>query len=130
MPDSDRTPAFEIIPPAEWTAPAVFNSPHSGRDFPAHFLRQSRLPLKALRRSEDCFVDELFLSCVAHGAPMLRALVPRSYVDLNREPYELDPRMFSSELPGYATPAPRGWPGALAPSRGSFRKARTSTRAD
>ncbi len=108
MPDSDRTPAFEIIPPAEWTAPAVFNSPHSGRDFPAHFLRQSRLPLKALRRSEDCFVDELFLSCVAHGAPMLRALVPRSYVDLNREPYELDPRMFSSELPGYAnTGSPR-----------------------
>ncbi len=71
-------------------------------------MRQSRLPLKALRRSEDCFVDELFLSCVAHGAPMLRALVPRSYVDLNREPYELDPRMFSSELPGYAnTGSPR-----------------------
>ena len=23
----------EIIAPAEWTAPAVFNSPHSGRDF-------------------------------------------------------------------------------------------------
>ena len=61
-----------------------------------------------LRKSEDCFVDELFLSCVDHGAPMLRALVPRSYIDLNREPYELDPRMFSSDLPGYAnTGSPR-----------------------
>jgi N-formylglutamate amidohydrolase len=99
---------FEIVAPEEWTAPAVFNSPHSGRDFPEDFLRQTRLPLMSLRKSEDCFIDEIFLSCVNHGAPMLRALVPRSYIDLNREPYELDPRMFSSELPGYAnTGSPR-----------------------
>lgn len=105
-----KSPAlpFEILAPAEWTAPAVFNSPHSGRQFPEDFLRQARLPLMTLRKSEDCFVDELFLSCVDHGAPMLRALVPRSYIDLNREPYELDPRMFSGELPGYAnTGSPR-----------------------
>jgi N-formylglutamate amidohydrolase len=99
---------FEIVAPAEWASPAVFNSPHSGRDFPEEFLRQTRLPLMSLRKSEDCFVDELFLGCVDHGAPMLRALVPRSYIDLNREPYELDPRMFSSDLPGYAnTGSPR-----------------------
>ena len=43
-----------------------------------------------------------------HGAPLLRALAPRSYIDLNREPYELDPRMFSGELPGYVnTGSPR-----------------------
>lgn len=106
MPDAN--PPFEILSPEEWTAPAVFNSPHSGRDFPQDFLRQSRLTTQTLRKSEDCFVDELFMSCIAHGAPMLRALVPRSYVDLNREPYELDPRMFSGELPGYAnTGSPR-----------------------
>ena len=105
---TDHTPPFEILPPAEWTAPAVFNSPHSGREFPEDFLRQSRLPKLTLRKSEDCYVDELFMSCVSHGAPMLRALVPRSYIDLNREPYELDPRMFSGELPGYAnTGSPR-----------------------
>ena len=104
---SDRPP-FEILSPAEWTAPAVFNSPHSGRDFPADFLRLTRLPSLTLRKSEDCYVDELFLSCVGHGAPMLRARVPRSYIDLNREPYELDPRMFAGELPGYAnTGSPR-----------------------
>lgn len=108
MPDATNSLPFEIIAPAEWTAPAVFNSPHSGREFPEDFLRQSRLPVMALRKSEDCFMDELFLSCVDHGAPLLRALAPRSYVDLNREPYELDPRMFSSELPGYAnTGSPR-----------------------
>ncbi len=106
MPDAPLP--FEILPPAEWTAPAVFNSPHSGRDFPEDFLRQARLSRHTLRKSEDCYVDELFLSCVSHGAPMLRARVPRSYVDLNREPYELDPRMFSGDLPGYAnTSSPR-----------------------
>jgi N-formylglutamate amidohydrolase len=108
MPEQDQNPAFEIIQPRDWTAPAVFNSPHSGRNFPENFLRQSRLSATALRKSEDCFVDELFLSCVEHGAPMLRALAPRSYIDLNREPYELDPRMFSGDLPGYAnTGSPR-----------------------
>lgn len=108
MPEQEQATAFEIIPPANWTAPAVFNSPHSGRNFPEDFLRQSRLSEAALRKSEDCFVDELFLSCVAHGAPMLRALLPRSYIDLNREPYELDPRMFAGDLPGYAnTGSPR-----------------------
>ena len=104
----DVRPPFEILSPEEWTAPAVFNSPHSGQDFPEAFLRQSRLAKPVLRKSEDCYVDELFMSCIAHGAPMLRARVPRSYIDLNREPYELDPRMFAGELPGYAnTASPR-----------------------
>ncbi|HUR42603.1 MAG TPA: N-formylglutamate amidohydrolase, partial [Aestuariivirga sp.] len=61
-----------------------------------------------LRKSEDCYVDELFMGCLAHGAPMLRAHAPRSYIDLNREPYELDPRMFAGDLPGYVnTNSPR-----------------------
>jgi N-formylglutamate amidohydrolase len=108
MADSIQSRTFEILSPAQWTAPVVFNSPHSGRHFPPHFLRQSRLPLQTLRKSEDCYVDELFQTCVDHGAPLLRSLVPRSYIDLNREPYELDPRMFSGELPGFVnTGSPR-----------------------
>ena len=35
---------------------------------------------------------------------MLSALVSRAYIDLNREPYELDPRMFLENLPGYMNP--------------------------
>ncbi len=108
MAEPKRAPAFEILSPAEWTAPAVFNSPHSGRQFPPHFLKQTRLATQALRKSEDCYVDELFEACVGHGAPLLRALVPRSYIDLNREPYELDPRMFAGDLPGFVnTGSPR-----------------------
>ena len=108
MPARKSRPPFEILAPESWLAPAVFNSPHSGRDYQEPFLRQSRLTPAALRKSEDCFVDDLFLGCVGCGAPLLRAHVPRSYIDLNREPYELDPRMFDGELPGYAnTASPR-----------------------
>ena len=33
---------------------------------------------------------------------MMRAHFPRCYVDVNREPYELDPRMFEGRLPSFA----------------------------
>ena len=84
------------------STPLVFNSPHSGRDYPQELLRATGLDFHTLRRSEDMFVDELFASCTKHGAPMIRALFPRAFVDLNREPYELDPLMFDGELPSYA----------------------------
>src|SRR5947209_11421687 len=32
----------------------------------------------------------------------MRAHFPRCYVDVNREPYELDPRMFDGRLPSFA----------------------------
>ena len=47
--------------------------------------------MPALRRSEDSFVDELALGVVERGYPLMRAHFPRCYVDVNREPYELDP---------------------------------------
>ena len=53
----------------------------------------------ALRRSEDSFVDELFAQAPTLGAPLLVALFPRAFCDVNREPYELDPAMFSGRLP-------------------------------
>ena len=55
-----------------------------------------------MRRSEDSFVDELIAGVVTRGYPMMRAHFPRCYVDVNREPYELDPRMFDGRLPSFA----------------------------
>ena len=63
---------------------------------------QPRLDLNVLRRSEDCFVDDLVAGVVARGYPLMRAHFPRCYVDVNREPYELDPRMFEGRLPSFA----------------------------
>jgi N-formylglutamate amidohydrolase len=101
--DNARAPRpFEIIAPSAWTQPAVFNSPHSGRCYDAAFLATSRLTALTLRRSEDCYVDELFACVTELGSPLLRANFPRAYLDVNREPYELDPRMFHEALPGFA----------------------------
>ena len=95
-------PPFEILEPADWRGPVVFNSPHSGSVYPRAFLTASRLDVGTLRRSEDSFVDELVLGVVARGYPLMRAHFPRCYVDVNREPYELDPRMFDGRLPSFA----------------------------
>jgi N-formylglutamate deformylase len=93
---------FEIVEPKAPYSPVVCNSPHSGRSYPSSFLAQTRLELTALRRSEDTFVDELFGDSVRLGVPLMRAHFPRSFLDVNREPYELDPRMFEGRLPPFA----------------------------
>ncbi|MCZ0738608.1 N-formylglutamate amidohydrolase [Phreatobacter sp. AB_2022a] len=98
----DFEPAFEALEPDVLVAPVVFNSPHSGRVYPAQFLQQVRLDLPTLRRSEDTDVDALFAGVVERGMPLVRAHFPRSMVDVNREPYELDPRMFDGRLPTFA----------------------------
>jgi N-formylglutamate amidohydrolase len=99
---------LKVLEPLRQTVPLVFASPHSGRDYPADFVAISRLDPRALRRSEDSFVDELFGAAPVHGAPLLAALFPRAFCDPNREPYELDPAMFSGPLPEYAnTRSPR-----------------------
>src|SRR4030081_2323271 len=95
-------PPFEILEPAETQGPVVFNSPHSGSIYPPAFLSAARLDLAQLRRSEDSFVDELFPGVVRRGFPLFRSHFPRCYVDVNREPYELDPRMFDGRLPSFA----------------------------
>ena len=94
--------SFSVREPPRQSAPLIFASPHSGSDYPDEFLAAARLDLLSLRRSEDAFIDEVFASVVEHGAPLLKAHFPRSYVDPNREPWELDPAMFDTPLPDFA----------------------------
>ncbi|HAR24680.1 MAG TPA: N-formylglutamate amidohydrolase, partial [Bradyrhizobium sp.] len=98
----ELSPPFEIVEPQAWRAPIIFNSPHSGSVYPAEFLEASRIDVAALRRSEDSFMDELIAGVSERGFPIVRVNFPRSYVDVNREPYELDPRMFTGRLPSFA----------------------------
>src|SRR5712691_11501918 len=95
-------PPFEILEPGEWRGPIVFNSPHSGKIYPREFLVATRLDMQTLRRSEDSFVDDLVMGVVERGYPLMRAHFPRCFIDVNREPYELDPRMFEGRLPSFA----------------------------
>ena len=100
--DGELSPPFVIVEPSAWRAPIIFNSPHSGSVYPDEFLSASRIDLPALRRSEDSFMDELIGGLSHRGFPTVRVNFPRSYVDVNREPYELDPRMFLGRLPSFA----------------------------
>ncbi|MDX2275090.1 MAG: N-formylglutamate amidohydrolase [Hyphomonadaceae bacterium] len=96
---------YALIQPLHRSAPLVFASPHSGRKYPVDLMSQTRVGLISLRRAEDAYVDELFANAAAHGATVLSATVARTYIDLNRDPIELDPDMFDERLPAAASAA-------------------------
>ncbi len=100
--EADLAPAFTVLTPLQQTTPFVFCSPHSGSVYPRAFLDSSRLDALSLRKSEDCYVDELFSGVAGLGAPLITARFPRAYIDVNREPYELDPELFNEPLPAWA----------------------------
>jgi N-formylglutamate amidohydrolase len=97
---SDEAP-FSIRRPAT-PRPLVFASPHSGRLYPKDMMAASALDADAIRRSEDALVDELIEAATDHGATVIAASYARAYIDVNREPYELDASMFEDELPDFA----------------------------
>ena len=82
---------FLLNRPDRWKAGVIFASPHSGCRYPDWFLRNTRLPVQALRSSEDAFVDRLIECAPDFGAVTLCSLVPRCIVDLNRGTDEIDP---------------------------------------
>ncbi len=82
--------------------PLVFASPHSGREYPEDMMSAAALDPVSIRRSEDALVDELIEAAPGLGASTLAARYARAYIDLNREPFELDPGMFADELPIFA----------------------------
>lgn len=73
----------------------ILSFPHSGRTYPDAWLRTSRLGLRDLRRSEDAFVDELISLGPDDGYAHLLAHFPRAWVDVNRHPEQLDPKLTS-----------------------------------
>jgi N-formylglutamate amidohydrolase len=93
---------FSIRRPAAAASPLVFASPHSGRLYPTDMMAASVLDAAAIRRSEDALVDGLIEGATDHGASVIAAAYARAYIDVNREPYELDASMFEDELPDFA----------------------------
>ena len=83
--------------PSKW----LITSPHSGHYYPRDFILKSKLDSQQLRLSEDMHIDALLADAPQAGASLLLATYPRAYVDLNREPYELDASMFSDQLPDF-----------------------------
>ncbi|MCT8330848.1 N-formylglutamate amidohydrolase [Albidovulum sediminis] len=92
---------YRLTLPERRTTGVVFASPHSGSHYPRDFLARSVLSEKAIRSSEDAFVDVLLERVPGFGAPLLAAVAPRAFVDLNRASDELDPAL----VEGFRAPA-------------------------
>ena len=92
---------FTVIPSRtshEQDVPVVFDSPHSGTDYPADFdTIVSRL---TLRRAEDTHVEALYGAAPDHGATLIAANFPRSYIDANRSLLDIDPALLADAWPG------------------------------
>ena len=98
----------EVLRPPVQASALVCASPHSGCLYPQRFVADAALDPASLRRTEDCFVDALFGAAPELGVPLLRARFPRVFLDVNREPFELDPAMFDGALPPFVnTGSPR-----------------------
>ena len=91
-----ETAPFEVCGP-ECPSPLLFSTSHSGRFYPPAMLRRARLPAREIRRAEDALVDKL-LTAVSARFPVIAANYARAYLDLNRDPAELDPDMFNPPL--------------------------------
>ena len=106
--EASLEPPFEIWRPQGpngrdgAVSPLVFASPHSGRHYPADMGASARLGAVAMRSSEDALVDQLIAAAPGRGCTVLIARYARAYMDVNREPYELDPAMFEDALPDFA----------------------------
>jgi N-formylglutamate deformylase len=74
--------------PTAAEVPLVFDSPHSGSEYPKDF--RFCCPLDILRTAEDSYVDELYTAAPELGATLIGAVFPRSYLDANRAADDLD----------------------------------------
>ena len=97
-------PPFRRHVPTGEPLPLVLDSPHSGEDYPADFDHAP--PRIEVRRAEDTHVGRLYRSAPRHGATLIEATFPRSYIDPNRSLADVDPDLLAD-----------AWGEPLAPTR-------------
>jgi len=102
MRDERLEGVWHVLAPEIPEIPLVFDSPHSGTEFPTDF--RPIAPFVDVRRSEDSFIDEIHGSAPGRGAVLLRALFPRIYIDPNRSAADLDPEQIDGDWPDPLTP--------------------------
>lgn len=106
MASSSKTSNFTLLEPSGPKIPLVCDSPHSGTSYPEDF--RHAVPRELLRSAEDTHVEALWNDLPAHGATLIAANFPRSYIDPNRTLEDIDPSLIDAP-----------WPSLLAPSEKS-----------
>jgi N-formylglutamate deformylase len=99
----DQNSAVAVMRPSVHAVPVVFDSPHSGTEYPADFNYVVEHSL--LRQSEDTHVDALYAAAPGHGATLIAARFPRSYIDPNRSLLDIDNALLESSWPGPVHPS-------------------------
>tara|TARA_B100001996_G_scaffold374365_1_gene352885 strand:+ start:298 stop:1116 length:819 start_codon:yes stop_codon:yes gene_type:complete len=79
--------------------PIIISVPHSGSKYSESFLNSIQVSKNELKFSEDSYVDNLLSKVLNKDFSFVKANFPRSYVDVNRHPFEIDPFMISSKIP-------------------------------
>ncbi len=94
---------IRLFRPATQAGPLILTSPHSGRIYPKAFVENSVLNEQQLRQNEDAFIDNMLGFARHLDIPLLSALFPRCYVDVNRDKTEL-PSQWRKAANGLSTP--------------------------
>ncbi|MBA4808739.1 N-formylglutamate amidohydrolase [Brevundimonas sp.] len=87
--------AITLPPAAAPPTALVFASPHSGDVYPDDMGAGAGLARSSLKSAEDALVGTLVRQGPACGAPLIEARIGRAYLDLNRDPAELDPDLIA-----------------------------------
>lgn len=95
--------AIIVAPPTVCAVPVVFDSPHSGSIYPHDF--NPVVERRLLRQAEDTHVDTLYGSAPEHGATLISAHFPRSYIDPNRSLLDIDNALLETPWPGPVNPS-------------------------
>jgi N-formylglutamate deformylase len=82
--------------------PLVFDSPHSGTEFP-DYVRPSA-PRAALMTGSDLFVERLYGAAPRLGCALIACNFPRWMIDPNRAPDDLDVALIEGAWPGPVNP--------------------------
>lgn len=88
--EAEAAGAFRRVRPAR-AGRFVFASPHSGDLYPDDMGAAPGLAEASLRSAEDALVDRLIAAGADRGAVLVLGRAGRAYVDLNRDPDDLDP---------------------------------------
>lgn len=88
---------FHRFDPESSAVPVIVDVSRSGRLYPADF--RSPLPFSALHDNVSMHVDEIWKDAPRHGATLLQALFPNTYIDANRHELDIDPDLIDGVWP-------------------------------
>lgn len=91
-------PAFRRIGPADPISPVILSVPHAGRFYASSMLADAAVPQARLRQLEDRYADLLITDAIERGATAFVADHARAWIDLNRDPREIDPAMITGPI--------------------------------